>query len=175
MHLQEENTMVSIGTTRHPSESAFRAEKSQLDVRGSLLWVNLFVAMSFMIGCGYHHKAPSRLQKLDERPNAFRMEVIDPFGLYGERVKEIQASELVEDVPDQEAGQPLWQVVAVPPVRAKGLELLVGQVPEGFRQVSPRPSETFKPIPGRWYTITVTLTHPKAGSWTTKPVSWKAE
>jgi len=172
-NLLEENITVSIGTTI--PESTIRTEKPQSHVRGPLIWVNVLVAMSFIFGCGYYHKAPSRFQKIGDRANAFRMEVIDPFGLYREHVTEICVFELGEHALDQEPGQLFWEVVAVPPVRAKGFEVVVGQVPEGFRQVSPPPSETFNLVPGRWYTIAVTLTRPKARSWTPTPTSWKAE
>lgn len=165
--------MVSIGTTSR--ESAIRTEKPRSHVRGVLLWVNSLVAMAFMFGCvGYPEKPPSHFEKIDGRANAFRMKVIEPFGLFQpkERVKRIRVFEH-EKAYNREPGQLCWEVLADPPVLAEGFEVVTGQVPEGFRQIFPAPSETFKPVPGRWHVIAVAMAHPLAWPWET--TWWKAE
>ena len=165
--------MVSIRTTI--PKSMIRTEKPQSRMREQLLWVNVLVTMSLMFGCGYPDKEPSHFQKIDGRANAFRMWVLDPWPLFmsRERVKAIRVFEHAKDASDHELGQLRWEVVADSPVLAEGFEVVAGQVPEGFRQVFPPPSETFKPVPGRWYVIKATLAHPLAMPGVS--TLWKAE
>ena len=157
--------MVSIGTTPH-SESKICADKLQLSMRGCLLWMILLCAMLFIFGCvGYPEKPPSHFFKIDDRANAFRMKVIEPFGPLHprEHVKEIRVFEHVKVAQGIFApGQVFWELIANPPVRARGFEVVAGQIPEGFRQTVPPLPETFKPVPGKWYYIAVTMSHPLA-------------
>ena len=171
--------MVSTGATagaRLAGKCAIRTEKSQSRVRGLLLCFNVLVAMNFMFGCGYQDKWPSHFQTIPGGANTFRLKVIEPGPLDPrEHVKKIQVFEgnytqsFVR--PD---GQLCWEVIADPPVRAKRLgDVVVGQVPKGFRQVVPPASETFKPVPGRWYTISVGIAHRHAYPYVL--TAWKAE
>jgi hypothetical protein len=171
----EENTMVSTGTTI--PKSTIRTEKPQSRVRGPLLWLYVLAAMPFMFGCRYYDKSPSHFQKISGRANAFRLIVIEPGPLLypREHVKKIHVFEgMYGGYTGRPNGQLCWEVVADPSVRAKGIEdVVAGQVPERFRQVVPPPSETFKPVPGKWYSISVTIAHPQA--WPYILTQWKAE
>jgi len=177
MHITEENTMESTGTTLPLPKSTIRTEKPESRVRGLLLWLNVLAAMPFMFGCGYGDKTPSYFKKIPGLSNAFRLQVIEPPGLFHprEHVKKIQVfSGSYRSFDDETHGQLCWEVVTDPPVRAKSIEdVVAGQVPKKFRQVVPPPTETFKLVPGKWYSISVMMTHPQA--WPFVPTPWKAE
>ncbi len=166
--------MVSTGSTI--PNSTIRTEKPQSPAKQCLLWLNVLVAMTFTFGCGYTDKVPTYFETIPGRANAFRLEVIEPGPLdQREHVKNIQVFEgnysqsFVR--PD---GQLCWEVIADPPVRAKRLgDVVAGQVPKGFRQVVPPASETFKPVPGRWYTISVAIAHRHAYPYVL--TAWKVE
>lgn len=168
--------MVSIGTTS--PKSTTRTEKPQARGRERRLWLNVLAALPFMFGCGYGDKIPSFFQTIPGRANAFRLKVIEP-GLLDprEHVKKIQVfkgSHSTHRGQLQPHGSLCWEVIADPPVRAKKLgDVVAGQVPEGFRQVVPPPSETFKPDPGEWYSISVTIAHPHAWPYVLTP--WQAQ
>ena len=169
--------MESTGTTL--PKSTIRTEKPQSRVRGLLLWLNVLAAMTFMFGCGYSDKYPSNFQKISSRANTFRLQVIEPPPLLypREHVKKIQVFEgkgsMVGNF-TRPPGQLCWEVAADPPVRAKGIEdVTAGQVPEGFRQIVPPPSEIFKPVPGKWYSISVTIAYVHASPYVL--TSWNAE
>lgn len=168
--------MESTGTTMNP-KSTIRTEKLQSRMRGPFfLWINVLAAMPFMFGCGYSDKVPSHFQKISGRANAFRLLVLEPGPLDPrEHVKKIQVFEgHYGGFRRRPPGQICWEVVAAPPVRAKGIEdVVAGQIPERFRQVVPPPPETFKPVPGKRYSISVTIAHPQAWPYVLTP--WKAE
>jgi len=171
MHIIEENTMESTGTTN--PKFTIRTEKPQSGVRGLLLWLYVLAVMPFMFGCGYHDKLPSHFEKISGRANAFRLKVIEPGPLLypREHVKKIQVFEHPDGGHGPKPERPCWEVVADPPVRAKGFEdVVAGQVPVRFRQVVPPPSETFKPVPGKLYSISVTMAYAHAKPYV--PTSW---
>jgi hypothetical protein len=169
--IKEENAMAAIVT----NEPAIRTGKSHSYVRGAVLWTSVLVAMTFMFGCGYHHKYPSHFQKIPGRANAFCLIVIEPGPLDPrEHVEKIQVFEGKCSAFQRPHGQLCWEVIANPPVRAKGFEdVVAGQIPGRFRQVVPPPSETFRPVPGNWYSISVAIAHPQARPYV--PTPWKAE
>ena len=154
-------------------------EKPKPRVRGFLLWLNVLASIPFLFGCGYGDKYPSHFEKIPSRANAFRLIVIEPPCLFHprEHVKKIQVFEGEGGNGSNFTRPPgplCWEVVAAPPVRAKGIEdIVAGQVPKRFTQVVPPPSETFKPVPGKWYSISVTITHPQARPYFL--TSWKAK
>jgi hypothetical protein len=132
--------------------------------------------MSLVLGCGYPDKYPSHLQKIDDVANAFRMVVIEPFGLFApkERVKLIRVFEPEKDPTGEKVGRLCWEVAAEPPVLAQGIEVIAGQVPSGFVQIFPPAGESFTPTPGRSYDIFVVMAHPLASSRGT-PTRWIAK
>jgi hypothetical protein len=152
-----------------------RTLQSHSHTRRLYLWINMLAAMTFMFGCGYRDKVPSHFIKIPGSANTFRLKVIEPgFPMPNERVKTIQVFERGDHTYGLKPGQLCWEVIADPPVNAKGLdEVVTGQVPEGFRQVFPSLSETFEPIPDKWYIISVTIAHPGAMPYV--PTPWKAE
>lgn len=166
--------MESTGTTA--PKYIIRTKNPQSRGRGRLQWLSVLVALPLMFGCGYHHKYPSHFEKISGSANGFRLVVIEP-GLLDprEHVKKIQVFQGADStffLPPH--GQLCWEVVADPPVRAKRLgDVVVGQVPKRFRQVVPPPPETFKPVPGKWYSISVTIAHPQA--WPYVPTPWQAQ
>jgi hypothetical protein len=158
------------------SNQAMRATGAKKVQATFLLWVDVLVAMSFMFGCGYRDKTQSHFQTIPGSADDFRPRVIE-LGLFGlgEHIRRIRVFDL-EDVPlGHSLGQVYWEVVAAPPVRAHGFELVAGQVPEGFRQVVPPPSETFKPVPGRWYFVAVTMSDPSSLARPDEGTLWIAE
>ena len=128
-----------------------------------LLWISVLSGIALMFGCGYRDKMPSHFKKIDGRANAFRMLTIEPFGLHAprERIEVIRVFELKPGTPRLE-GNLRWEVMTGVPVLSEGFEVVVGQVPPGFIQVLPPPTETFEPVPGRDYEIRVTMNHPSA-------------
>ena len=158
-----------------PSTQVIQATKTKEARHASPLWISVLVAMPFMFGCGYHHKCPSHFVIADGRVNSFRLIVIEPGPLDPrEHVKNIQVFEGNHQSFIRPDGQLCWEVIADPPVRAKRLgDVVAGQVPKGFKQIVPPPSETFKPVPGRWYSISVAIAHRYAYPYVITP--WKAE
>ena len=169
--------MESTGTTI--PKPTIRKEKPKSQMRGLLLWLYVLASMPFMFGCGYGDKYPSHFEKIPGRANAFRLIVIEPPGLFHprEHVKKIEVFEGrggSRGIFTQPPGKLCWEVVADTPARAKVIkDVVAGQVPERFRQVVPPPPETFKPVPGQWYSISVTIAHPQAHLYLL--TSWKEE
>jgi hypothetical protein len=137
------------------------------------LWMCVLALMSLVLGCGYPDKYPSHLQKIDDRANAFRMVVLEPFGLFApkERVRLIRVFEFGAGT---RVGRLCWEVVAETPVPAQGFEVVAGQVPKGFMQIFPPAGESFTPTPGRSYDIFVVMAHPLASP-RGAPTRWIAE
>ncbi|MGD2095523.1 MAG: hypothetical protein PVH77_11000 [Phycisphaerales bacterium] len=129
--------------------------------RNSLLLISLFLTLPIN-GCGYPDKYPSHFRKIQGSPNAFRMYVIQPFGLFQprERVCGVRVTVRNSGIPEV-----YWEIKADEPIDAEGFEIVAGQVPEGFQQVKPNPEKRFDPIPGKRYFIEVDLEHPLAMPW----------
>jgi hypothetical protein len=70
--------------------------------------------------------------------------------------------------------EPLWEIVAREPIKANGLVLIIGQVPDGFDQVMPAAGQIFTPVPGKEYRLEVETDWPcyqTYGTWS--PDFWK--
>ncbi len=143
----------------------------------AFLWVYVLASMSLVLGCaGYPDKNPSYLEKINGRANAFRMVVLEPFGLFApkERVRLIRVFEAEKDPRGTKAERLCWEVVAETPILAQGFEVVAGQVPKGFVQIFPPAGESFTPVPGRSYDIFVVMAHPLASP-RGAPTRWIAE
>jgi len=138
--------------------------------RNSLLLTSLCWFILPMNGCGYADKPPSHFVKIPDRPNAFRMYVINPFFQPRDRICGVRVTvyHSHSDLPEV-----CWEIKANEPVDAAGFEIVVGQVPEGFQQVIPNSGQRFDPVPGRHYDIEVDLEHPLALPWMETP--WVAD
>jgi hypothetical protein len=138
--------------------------------------VLLIVALAGILitqGCGYADKLPSYFEQIKGKPNAFRMFVIEPFGLFQPR-ESIRAIRVLEcDGIYLRDCEVRWEVIADRPVVAEGFEVIAGIVPTGFDQVIPRSGQVFTPIPGKNYMIAVSLAHPLAMPWV--ETRWVAE
>lgn len=167
--------MESIGITTPKFTVCKEKPKSRL--RRLLQWFNVLAAMFFMFGCRLGTKYPTHFEKTSGKANTFRLFVVEDF-LFREHVKKIQVFEGGEDFKDtffcKPLGQLCWEVVADPQVRAKRIgDVVAGQVPEGFIQKFPPLPEIFKPVPGKWYSISVSVTDYYAPEYLL--TSWKAE
>ena len=140
---------------------------------------NLFILLAifyllFLIeGCGYPDKYPSHFVKISDRPNAFRMCVIQPVGLFQPRericgVRVTERSGIHSDILEV-----CWEVRATEPVDAEGFEIVAGQIPKGFKQVIPSSGQRFNLVPKKQYHIEVDLEHPLAMPWVDTP--WIAD
>jgi hypothetical protein len=69
----------------HGTEAGIQMEKARQYRCGPPLWTCTLVAVSLLCGCGYPDKYPSHFEKIDGRANAFRMWVLEPFGLFQPR------------------------------------------------------------------------------------------
>lgn len=144
-----------------------------LMVRKLVLLIVTLAGIIITQGCGYPDKMPSYLEQIKGKPNAFRMVAIEMFGLFQPR-ESIRAIRVREGhniySRDREVQ---WEVIADRPVVAEGFELIAGIVPTGFDQVIPRSGQVFTPIPGKNYSIEVSLAHPLAMPWVN--TEWTAE
>jgi len=138
-------------------------EKRQQSLWGPFLQTCLLPGILFVVGCGYPDKYPSHLEKIEGRTNAFRM-LVGPHGLFEfkECVTVVRVFESDTDPDGTIIRRLRWEVVATIPPLAKGFEIVAKRVPPGFVQIFPTPNETFNPVPGRNYQITVTMNHPLA-------------
>lgn len=62
-----------------------------------------------------------------------------------------------------------WHIKAFAPIRAKGFEVAIGDVPQGFEQIMPKNGQSFVPIAGGKYVIRIKTTNSRAsycGWWT---------
>ena len=129
------------------------------------LMTSLLISVLVHQGCGYPDKVPSHFEKIAKQPNAFRMVVIQPNLLIHPRehiraIKVYQRESYYSDNVKE-----CWKIIANKPIDAEGFEIIVGIVPEGFRQVTPSPDDVFTTVPGVRYEIAVSIDHPLAMPW----------
>lgn len=114
-----------------------------------------FAAGSLIHGCGPCHKIPASPRNVEGQPFTYRL--VGPGHLL--RAYAYEGFELDSNLPPDVEVDPLWgtaikihwEIIARKPVRARGFEVTIGKVPEGFEQIVPPPEVTFTPVPGKNY------------------------
>ena len=124
-------------------------------------------------GCGVFNKTPLHLEKKQDRPNTFRLVTPGSINPFGEKdyISGISVFQVVTAEP--EGSKVYWRLEAPKPVRAKGFELVIGQVPDGFDQLIPAAGEVFTPIPGQEYYVALAVKRGSETKWET--MKWVAE
>jgi hypothetical protein len=132
------------------------------------LIIFLIIITVLISGCpsGYPDKAPSHFEKVDGKPNTFQMVVIPYYSLLPQPKERVSGVKVYEtsDIYSKEE-KVWWEIRAKEPVDAKGLEVIAGQVPDGFEQIDPAAGQIFKPVKGKKYYIAVDLENPLAIPW----------
>ena len=108
-------------------------------------------------GCGILNKEPLHLEQVENRPNAFRMVVPKSLIPFGEKDLITGISVFEVDPNEREGSKVYWRLIGPKPVSAKGFELVIGTVPDGFDQMIPSAGQVFTPVVGKEYYIAVAV------------------
>ena len=116
----------------------------------------IFAAAVVLVqGCGMMEKKPLRLEQMENRPNTFQTVVPGRLIPWGEKDLIIGISVFQVDPAEPEGSKVYWRLIAPAPVKAKGFKLVIGEVPDGFKQMIPLVGEVFVPIPGQEYYLSL--------------------
>ena len=137
-------------------------------VRRLSLTYSLLLAIMTFCGCGYRDQIPSRLVKIEDKPNTFKVYAIRISLFERERIKAIQICEPPSNATSSswDKMRVYWRVIAEKPIDTEGFEITAGIVPKGFTQEIPPHSEGFVPVRGKKYLIAVKMAYPLAPPWT---------
>jgi hypothetical protein len=131
-------------------------------------------------GCGPCDMACPPLIKVEGQPFTFRVNAsqcpsLQPHLLrawaYEWTPEPTTPGLLVEDKCDRFNIEPLWEIIAQEPVKANGLVLTIGRVPDGFDQVLPAAGQIFTPVSGKEYRLEIETDWPcyqTYGTWSPK-------
>ena len=133
----------------------------------------ILAAVVLVQGCGMMEAKPLSLEPVETRPNTFQTVVPGSLISWGEKHWITGISVFQVDPTQPEGSKVYWRLTTPKPVGAKGFELVIGQVPDGFEQMIPGVGEVFVPIPGQEYYLAVALKKDSETKWET--IKWVAE
>ena len=121
----------------------------------------LFIFGIMLSGCGPCDKAPPMARRIEGQPPRYQIYFADGCLSLRPRVLRIYAYGYIPDphIPQyirvhqwhRLNSMVYWEIIARRPIRAEGFEVTIGEVPEGFEQVVPPPSQTFAPDARKHY------------------------
>ena len=133
----------------------------------------MLAAVLLAQGCGMMEAKPLSLERVETRPNTFQTVVPGSLIPWGEKDFMTGISVFQVDSAEPQGSKVYWRLLAPKPVKAKGFELVIGEVPDGFKQMIPPEGEVFVPAPGEEYYLGIALKKDSEAKWET--IKWTAE